>query len=254
MSRRAGCRPADIAHRLVVLEAIFVSMPRMRSPTKTSPPALVKPQLAALVKTTPDGPDWLHEIKMDGYRMHARFDAGRVNILTRRGNDWTSKYPSIAEDITRLRAKNAYLDGELCGVLADGRTAFNLVQNTSDTGQGALVFFVFDVLHLNGENLMAVPLVDRKAWLEKLLTRAPSSLVYTDHQIQHFTDWRASAAWKVSSRSASMPDRRSWLKTKCLNREEFVVGGWSDPEGGRHRVGSLLLCRSRRHRDVGRGT
>src|ERR1700746_2148289 len=82
-----------------------------------SPPAWVQPQLATLVKQAPDGPDWLHEIKLDGYRMHARFDAGRVKIITRRGNDWTQKYPAIAQAIAGLPAQSAYLDGELCGVL-----------------------------------------------------------------------------------------------------------------------------------------
>jgi len=105
-----------------------------------------------LVKTAPDGPDWLHEIKFDGYRMHARLDAGRVQILTRRGNDWTRKYPAITKVIGGLPAKNAYLDGELCGLLPDGRTAFNLIQNASDTGQGSLVFFLFDLLFVDGED------------------------------------------------------------------------------------------------------
>jgi ATP-dependent DNA ligase len=204
--------------------------------------------LTALVKAAPDGSDWLHEIKMDGYRMHARLDAGRVNILTRRGNDWTSKYPSIAEDIARLAAQNAYLDGELCGVLPDGRTAFNLIQNASDTGQGALVFFVFDILFLDGENLMEMPLIDHKARLEKLLTGASPSLVYNDHQIGRGPAFHRLACERglegiVSKRVNGRyePDRRSWLKVKCLNREEFVVVGWSDPEGSRHRIGALLL-------------
>src|SRR5947207_10323711 len=148
------------------------------------PPAWIKPQLAALVTAAPDGPDWLHEIKLDGYRMHARLDAGRVQILTRRGNDWTDKYPAIAEAISGLPAQNAYLDGELCGVLPDGKTAFNLIQNASDSSQsGSLVFFLFDLLFLDGEDLMASRLIERKARLEKLLARAPSSLVYNDHQI-----------------------------------------------------------------------
>ena len=80
------------------------------------PPAWIKPQLAKLVETAPDGPDWLHELKLDGYRMHARLDAGKAQILTRRGNDWTDKYPIIAKAIAGLPARNAYLDGELCGV------------------------------------------------------------------------------------------------------------------------------------------
>jgi ATP-dependent DNA ligase len=113
------------------------------------PPPWIKPQLATLVNEAPDASDWLHEIKLDGYRMHARLDAGRVQILTRRGNDWTDKYPSIAEAIAALPAQNAYLDGELCGVLPDGKTAFNLIQNASDRREGSLIFFLFDLLFLD---------------------------------------------------------------------------------------------------------
>ena len=109
--------------------------PIRRSVERSSLPTWIKPQLATLVKNAPDSPDWLHEIKLDGYRMHARLDAGRVQILTRRGNDWTDKYPAIAEALAKLTARTAYLDGELCGVLPDGKTAFNLIQNASDTGE-----------------------------------------------------------------------------------------------------------------------
>src|SRR5205085_9835846 len=144
------------------------------------PPAWIKPQLAALVTAAPGGPDWLHEIKLDGYRMHARLDAGRVQILTRRGNDWTDKYPAIVEAIAALPAQNAYLDGELCGVMPDGRTAFNLIQNAT---AGSLIFFLFDLLFLNGDDLMDLPLIGRKARLEKLLAGAPDVLRYNDHQI-----------------------------------------------------------------------
>jgi ATP-dependent DNA ligase len=141
------------------------SIPTLRRVEPTSSPAWIKPQLAKLVEKAPDGPDWLHEIKFDGYRMHARLDAGRAQILTRRGNDWTEKYPAIAKAIAGLSACYAYLDGELCGVLPDGRTAFNLIQNATDTGEGSLVFFLFDLLHLDGENLIALPLVERKTRL-----------------------------------------------------------------------------------------
>jgi bifunctional non-homologous end joining protein LigD len=212
------------------------------------PPAWIKPQLAALVDKAPDGPDWLHEIKFDGYRMHARLDAGRAQILTRRGNDWTEKYPGIDEAIAGLPARNAYVDGELCGVLPDGRTAFNLIQNATDTGGESLVFFLFDLLHLDGENLTALPLLDRKTRLASLLHGAPNSLRYNDHQIGHGPAFHQLACERglegiVSKRINGRyePDRRSWLKTKCLNREEFVVVGWSNPEGCRHRIGALLL-------------
>ena len=139
-----------------------VTITARRRVERTSPPTRIKPQLAKLVEKAPDGPDWLHEIKLDGYRMHARLDAGTVQILTRRGNDWTDKYPAITKAIAGLPARNAYLDGELCGVLPDGKTAFNLIQNATDTGEGSLVFFLFDLLFLDGENLTALPLVERR--------------------------------------------------------------------------------------------
>jgi DNA ligase D-like protein (predicted ligase) len=222
--------------------------PIRRSVERSSLPTWIKPQLATLVKNAPDGPDWLHEIKLDGYRMHARLDAGRVQILTRRGNDWTDKYPAIAEALAKLTARTAYLDGELCGVLPDGKTAFSLIQNASDTGEGSLIFFLFDLLFLNGKNLTALPLVGRRARLEALLTGAPESLRYNDHQIGqgpafHHLACQHALEGVVSKRIDGRydPDRRTWLKTKCLNREEFVVVGWSDPEGSRHRIGALLL-------------
>jgi ATP-dependent DNA ligase len=147
-----------------------------------------------------------------------------------------------------LPAQNAYLDGELCGVMPDGGTAFNMIQNAIDTGQGALVFFLFDPLFLNGENLTALPLVERKAQLASLLKGAPDSLRYNNHQIGCGPEFHRLACQHglegiVSKRINGRyePDRRRWLKVKCLNREEFVVVGWSDPEGGRHRIGSLLL-------------
>ena len=180
--------------------------------------------------------------------MYARLDAGRVQILTRRGNDWTEKYPAIANAIAGLPARNAYVDGELCGLLPDGTTAFNLIQNATDTGEGSVVFFLFDLLFLDGENLMALPLVERKARLASLLNGAPECLRYNDHQIGQGPAFHRLACEHgvegiVSKRTNGRyePDRRTWLKVKCLNREEFVVVGWSDPEGSRQRIGSLLL-------------
>jgi ATP-dependent DNA ligase len=213
----------------------------------------VKPQLAALVKKAPDGPDWLHEIKLDGYRMHARLDAGRVKIITRRGNDWTEKYPTIANAIAGLPAQDAYLNGELCGVLPDGKTAFNLIQNATDASQGSLIFFLFDLLFLDGEDIRDLPLVDRKARLEAFLVGAPKSLRYNDHQIGqgpavHRLVCERGLEGIVSKRIDGRyePGRRTWLKTKCLNREEFIVVGWTDPEGSRHRMPHAIRLRALR--------
>jgi ATP-dependent DNA ligase len=175
-------------------------------------------------------------------------DRGRVKVLTRRGNDWTAKYPTIVKGLARLPVETAYLDGELCGVGPDGRSAFNLIQNAMEHGDASLVFFLFDLLLLDGKGLMGLPLIERKARLERLVAGAPSSIRYSDRQIGHGLAFHKVArelrlegivSKRVNSRYE--PDRRSWLKTKCLNREEFVVVGWSDPGGSRHRIGALLL-------------
>ena len=138
------------------------------------------------------------------------------------GNDWTDKYPAIAKAIAGLPARNAYLDGELCGVLPDGRTAFNLIQNATDTGEGSLVFFLFYLLHLDGENLTALPLVDRKTRLASQLHDAPNSLRYNDHQIGHGPAFHRLACERglegiVSKRTNGpyAPDRRSGSRSSA---------------------------------------
>jgi bifunctional non-homologous end joining protein LigD len=222
-----------------------------RRAEETALPSWIKPQLTKLVDQPPDGREWLHELKYDGYRMHARLDRGAVRLLTRTGLDWTHKYPAIGTAVASLPARQAYLDGELCGVRPDGTTSFSLIQNASDTGNAdALVFFLFDLLHLDGETITARPLRERKERLQTLLSTASAPLHYSDHQIgrgQAFYD-RASAlkVEGIVSKRIDAPytpgNRGLWLKIKCLNREEFVVVGWTDPEGTRPWLGALLLA------------
>ena len=157
------------------------SKPRDHSPGL---PKWVKPQLCKLVDTPPRGQDRLHEIKYDGYRMHVRLDRGRVQLLTRTGLDWTHKYPSITRAASTLPARQAYLDGELCGVRPDGKTSFSLIQTASDAGNAdALVFFLFDLLYLDGEVISAAPLRERKERLRGMLSDIGPPLHYSDHQI-----------------------------------------------------------------------
>src|SRR5260370_9617604 len=149
-------------------------------------PQWIKPQLTQLVDQAPDGPDWLHEIKFDGYRIHARRDRGAGGLLPRTGLDWTRKYPAIAQAVASLGARQAYLDGKLCGVRADGVTSFSMIQAASDSGNAAaLVFFLFDLLYLDGEDLCARPLIERKERLAALLADGRSPLHYCDHHILH---------------------------------------------------------------------
>src|SRR5438477_10520222 len=157
-------------------------------------PRWIQPQLTELVKEAPSGPDWLHELKFDGYRMHARLDRGAVRLLTRTGLDWTHKYPSIADALTAVAASQAYLDGELCGVRPDGTTSFDMIQAASEPGNAAaLVFFLFDLLFLDGENLMPMALRQRKARLQQLLAPVGAPLQYSDHQVGRGPDFYAKA-------------------------------------------------------------
>jgi bifunctional non-homologous end joining protein LigD len=217
-------------------------------------PSWVKPQLCKLVDAPPQGPEWLHEIKYDGYRMHARLDRGRAQLLTRTGPDWTHKYPSIASiaaALSVLPAKQAYLDGELCGVRSDGKTSFSMIQTASDLGNAAaLVFFLFDLLYLDGEVISSSPLLERKERLRDLLSNVGAPLQYSDHQIGRGREFytKACESWLegIISKRAYAPyaagDRALWVKVKCQNREEFVAVGWTDPEGSRPWLGALLLA------------
>ena len=213
-------------------------------------PRWVRPQLTQLVDTAPEGDQWLHEIKYDGYRMMARLDRGAARLLTRTGLDWTHKYPAIATAVSSIGARQAYLDGELCGVGPDGVTSFSMIQLASDSGNAAaLVFFLFDLLHLDGEDLGPRPLTERKARLAELLADASSPLHYCDHKTGHGRPFHERACAMslegiVSKRAdaAYAPGNRGlWLNVKCLHREEFVVVGWTDPEGARPFLGALLL-------------
>ena len=214
-------------------------------------PQWIRPQLTQLVDAAPDGSDWLHEIKFDGYRMQARLDHGAVRLLTRTGLDWTHKYPAIAAAVASIGAKQAYLDGELCGVRPDGVTSFSMMQAASDSGNAAsLVFFLFDLLHLDGDDLGARPLRERKARLAALLVNVSSLLHYSDHQIGHGRAFHEKACAmalegivpKRADAAYAPGNRGLWVKVKCLHREEFVVVGWTDPEGSRPWLGALLLA------------
>ena len=217
----------------------------------SAPPRFIPPQLARLVEKPPAGDSWLHEIKLDGYRMAARIEDDRVRLLTRTGLDWTDRYPEIAKALTALPVTEAYLDGELCAIGTDGITSFASLQAAAH-GDAHLIYFAFELLHLDGAALMATPLIERKDWLAELLEGTVGLdrvLRYVDHRQRHGAmvykaccDAGLEGIVSKPARSLYLPgDRRQWLKVKCLNREEFVVIGWSELEGSRQRFGSLLL-------------
>ena len=214
-------------------------------------PSFVPPQLATLVSITPTGDDWLHEMKFDGYRILARRDGADVALLSRNGRAWTDRFPAVAESVRALPARQVVLDGEVAVVTSDGRTSFQALQNFMSSGGGDLVYMVFDLLHLDGYDLTGAGLEDRKAALARLLGAPggePGALRYSDHVVgsgtEFFTEACRLGLEGVVSKRRGAPYRSTrgadWVKSKCLSRQEVVIGGFTDPEGSRSGIGALL--------------
>jgi len=178
-------------------------------PTSREPPAFIPPQVSQLIKSPPEGDAWAHELKYDGYRIHARLVRGDVTLLTRTGLDWTDRYQTTAKAFAAIMLRGgAYLDGELCAVRADGTTSFAELQAATDSRSTHHLYFAFDLLFLNGKDVRPAPLLDRKGRLEALrrrllrLSSTAGTILAT-----------ASASWtppaarrpKASSRSVLMP-------------------------------------------------
>ena len=211
-----------------------------------------RPQLAVLVKEPPSGDEWLHEIKYDGYRIGARIRKGRVSLYSRNGKDWTAAFPEIAEAARRLGVTDALLDGEVAMVLPDGRTSFQALQNASsgDAPRATLAYFAFDLLRLDGDRLERLPLEARKARLARLIGRRKGSRVrYSEHVAgngeRFFREACRAGLEGIISKRRDQPyhagRHRDWVKTKCVLRQEFVIGGFTDPEGSREGIGALLI-------------
>jgi bifunctional non-homologous end joining protein LigD len=219
---------------------------------KAKLPAKVAPQLATLVSDPPSGAEWLHELKFDGYRVLCELKDGKVRIITRNGKDWTDRFGPIAEAIADLPAKEALLDGEAAVLLPNGTTSFQALQNALGEGGGNLVFFAFDLLHLDGYDLRPLPLLQRKEALAALLAGQPKegTIRLSDHVegsgeafFRHACDFGLEG---IISKRGDLPYRsgrgKDWVKVKCLKRQEMVIVGFTDPEGSRTGFGALHLA------------
>jgi bifunctional non-homologous end joining protein LigD len=214
-------------------------------------PKDVEVELATLESHAPQGQQWLHEIKFDGYRLLARIDRGHVKLITRRHQDWTHRYPSVAEAAASLPVKSALLDGELVALLPSGVSSFQSLQNATRPGSDArLVYFAFDLLYLDGYDLRRSPLIERKQQLRELLTAADSPVIqYSDHVEGAGTDFlRESCRLGLEGIVSKRGDRPyvggragDWIKTKCLGREELVIGGFTLSTADRRGIGALLV-------------
>ena len=215
-------------------------------------PTQLQPQLATLTKSAPSGDEWLHEVKFDGYRMLCRIDDGKVTFISRNQLDWTTRLSSLNSSLKELPVKSALLDGEVVVLQADGTSDFQALQNAFRDGEiQDLVYYVFDLLHLDGQNLRGLPLETRKAKLGEILQVAGSSshVRYSEHIEGQGADFAKQACHlhlegiicKRRDRPYQPGRGFDWLKVKCVKEEEFVIGGYTDPSGSRKGFGALLL-------------
>jgi bifunctional non-homologous end joining protein LigD len=213
-------------------------------------PDFVPPSLATLREEPPRGAGWVHEIKFDGYRMQARLDSGKVRLLTRKGLDWTDKFPNVAAAVAKLPAQQALIDGEIVVEDARGISNFSELQAALKAGERErFVYYVFDLLHLDGRNLAALPLIERKAALSRLVGKKPGPIRYSEHfttdgaeVLQRACDM---ALEGIVSKRGDVPYRSgrsdAFIKTKCANAQELVVGGYSPSSVLPHAIGALVV-------------
>ena len=225
---------------------------RSRARKKKDLPKFIEPELALLVDHPPEGDEWIHETKYDGYRTQAHFEKGKVQLFTRSGQNWTAKYKPLAETLqNKLGIESAIFDGEIAWVDESGRSDFQMLQNSLKSQKlNSLIYFIFDLLFLDGEDLRDLPLVERKEKLQKvLLPLRKTNIQYSDHLTGDAEEFfSASCDYKLEgiiSKRAQSPYASGrggeWVKAKCKMRQEFVIGGFTEGEGSRLGFGALLL-------------
>jgi bifunctional non-homologous end joining protein LigD len=222
----------------------------LKAAPKESLPEFIAPQLASQAATPPEGDGWLHELKLDGYRVQARKDGDKVQLLTRTGLDWTHRMKTIAAEVARLPVESCILDGEVVVLTEDGNTSFADLQAAfQESVKKPLTYFVFDLLHWNGRNLRGLPLRERKAMLAKILLSGGEGLRLSEHlEASGAAIFRAACEVHAEGIVSKRADSKytggrsaSWLKLKCIRQQELVIGGFTLPSNGIHGVGALLL-------------
>ncbi|GAB3663370.1 DNA ligase D [Ramlibacter alkalitolerans] len=215
-------------------------------------PKELQPQLAVLVDEPPAQPQqWLFEIKFDGYRMLARVEGGAIALVTRNGNDWTSRLPGLLKALRSMDLPDGWYDGEIIMPAEDVPADFQALQGAFDSARtDQIVYYLFDLPFCAGQDLRDVPLEERRAVLQRIVERKPHANVRFSAEFDAKPEEMLESACRLGlegviakRRGSAYVGRRSsdWIKLKCKLRQEFVIGGFTDPKGARTGVGSLLL-------------
>jgi bifunctional non-homologous end joining protein LigD len=236
--------------RSVASGRVMETIARAADRVHTSVEALrfVAPQLATLASRPPEGPDWLHEIKFDGYRAVIAVAGRAARIYSRSGQDWTGRYGALGPALARLRARDALLDGEIVVPDDEGFSRFSLLQRALKDGDADFLLMAFDLLRLDGKDLRPLPLLERKRRLRALLEGLSDDVRYCDHEVGQggriFAEACRLGLEGIVSKRIDLPyvsgRTRTWIKTKCGRRDEFVIGGYR-PSSVKGRPFSSLL-------------
>ncbi len=219
-----------------------------KSPKAGALPPFQPVQLATLVDHVPSGDRWLHELKYDGYRTLIAIGGGEGRAYTRSGLDWSDRFAGLISEAVELNARSALIDGEAVVRLPDGRTSFQALQAALKGNPDVIDYLAFDLLELDGDDLTQRPLVERKALLEALIGKGQGRLRYSDHIVgrgeELFESFCGAGLEGVISKRAdarySGSRSGTWVKTKCIRRQEFVIVGWT-PSDKQRGFRSLLL-------------
>jgi bifunctional non-homologous end joining protein LigD len=226
---------------------------RGKQKASKAPPAFLDPQLATLVDDVPAGNSWIHEIKYDGYRLLLSVGEGVATAYTRKGLDWSDKFKALVKGAARLPA-GCLIDGEAVALDDEGRPSFQLLQSTLKGGGAPLAFYAFDLLIDRGEDIRKLPNIERKERLASLLEGVSPPILYGDHIIGRGEEMFAAVCKsggegiisKKASAAYSGTRTRNWLKIKCVQRQEFVIIGWSESDRRRGFRSLLLAARDGR--------
>ncbi|MFP3609032.1 non-homologous end-joining DNA ligase [Paraburkholderia sp. DD10] len=254
-SRGDPKRPDIVATRSAQSLRELAVSPSIEGAVEAKLPATFKPQLATLVDSAPPGDQWSYEIKFDGYRVLARIDhgtkGGAVKVFTRAGNDWTTKFSKQVKALEQIDLETAWLDGEAVVLDENGVPSFQALQNAFDSNRPQdITIYLFDVPFLNGYDLRGVPLQQRRAILRALLEGVDDNVLRFSNDFEFSAEDLLKSACDMALEgiigkrrdSGYMSGRSSaWIKLKCRRRQEFVIGGYSEPSGSRAAFGALLL-------------
>ena len=225
---------------------------RVKTPAGDPFPQFIAPCLATLTRAAPDGAQWIHEIKFDGYRIQAHIEDSDVRLYTRKGLDWTSRFTSIAKALRGLKLRTAILDGEVVVEDEHGTSSFVMLVDDLKAGRSArMTYCAFDLLYLNGHDTRALPLLQRKELLAGVLAKTgkTSCLRYSQHIEREGAAMLAEVCKLglegIISKRIDKPYRsgrgEDWLKSKCLQSDEFVIGGYVESSAIKNAIGALLL-------------